>query len=413
MSRVILDGGEGLPTYVVVGERVVDVCAEPVEARVGDKRLDCAWDEHVTVRPGNINAHTHVYSGLAPLGMPAPQPPPRAFLQILERVWWRLDRALDRETLRAAARLYLAEALLSGTTAILDHHESPELIEGSLDILADAAEELGMRLVTCYGATERNGGPEEARRGLDECARFVRERRSRIVRGMVGLHASFTVSDATIRRAGELAHELEVPVHVHVAEDAADVADARERGYEGPLERLFALGCAPPGSIFAHGVHLQEQQVRHADEAGVWLVHNPRSNEGNRVGYARFLAASARVALGTDGYPADMRAERAALARIGGEHGDPCAADPWLIEQRAAGGFRLMGERFAGRFGSPVGPGSFADLVVSSGDGPPHHVLVAGRVVVDEGILIGANIAAIHAEAAAQAPRLWQAMGAP
>src|SRR3989339_156222 len=128
---------------------------------------------------GLVNAHTHLYSGLAPLGMPveqgfSPAPPveqgfsPAPFLKILQRVWWRLDRALDDRSLRAAANLYVAEALLHGTTVVVDHHESPHFIEGSLDVLADACQSLGMRSLLCYGATERNGGREEALRGLEE-----------------------------------------------------------------------------------------------------------------------------------------------------------------------------------------------------------------------------------------------------
>src|SRR5512143_3781295 len=134
-------------------------------------------------RAGFVNAHTHLYSGLAPLGMPKPQPPPANFLEILERVWWPLDRALDEATLRAAARYYVAEALLRRTTALVDHHESPNFIEGSLDVLADACQELGMRAVLCYGATERNGGRQEARRGLAECRRFIEANTRPLIRG--------------------------------------------------------------------------------------------------------------------------------------------------------------------------------------------------------------------------------------
>ena len=143
---------------------------------------------------GFVNAHTHLYSGLVPLGMPAPEPAPTNFVEILERVWWRLDRALDETSLRASARLYIAEALELGTTVLMDHHESPEFIEGSLDILAEECERLGMRALLCYGATERNDGRDEARRGLAECRRFLETNERGGVRGAVGLHASFTVS---------------------------------------------------------------------------------------------------------------------------------------------------------------------------------------------------------------------------
>jgi cytosine/adenosine deaminase-related metal-dependent hydrolase len=272
---------------------------------------------------GFVNAHTHVYSALAAFGLPAPSAPPRTFLEILQRVWWRLDRALDEQSLRAAARLYVAEALASGTIAIVDHHESPRLIEGSLDVLADASDELGMYAVLCYGATERNGGRQEARRGLAECRRFIVTNRRPRIRGVVGLHAAFTVSDETIREAGNLCRELDTVLHVHVAEDAADIADAQARGYAGPVERLDALGALVPGSILAHGVHLTADQVRHVCDRGCWLVQNPRSNQHNGVGYPHALRFGKRVALGTDGFPADMPRELEALRAIGldaGEH---------------------------------------------------------------------------------------------
>uniref|UniRef100_A0A832I5W8 Amidohydrolase n=1 Tax=Eiseniibacteriota bacterium TaxID=2212470 RepID=A0A832I5W8_UNCEI len=360
-------------------------------------------------RPGWVNAHTHLYAGLAGLGMPAPPEPPRTFLEILERVWWRLDRALDERSLRAAARLHAAEALLAGTTALVDHHESPGMIEGSLEVLADACQELGVRAVLCYGATERNGGRDEAEAGLAECRRFARSNARPLVRGMVGLHASFTVSDETLAEAGRLARELGIGVHVHVAEDAADVEDARRRGHPDPLARLLACGALPPGSILAHGVHLDEAAVRRADAAGLWIVQNPRSNAGNRVGYPRALWASARVALGTDGHPADLRAELDALVRAAAAAPDERASASRLVE-RAEAGRRLLALHF-----------DEADLardqVVlddTAGSGRPRvaTVRVAGRTVVADGRLVHADLAEVRAAAAAAAPALWARMEA-
>ena len=285
----------------------------------------------------SLNAHTHLYSGLVPFGMPPPEPPPRDFAEILQRVWWRLDRALDEETLRAAALFYLAEAKRLGTTALIDHHESPSMIDGSLDILADACQQSGMRALLCYGATERNGGAEEARRGLAECRRFIRENRRPLVKGCVGLHAAFTVSDETIRAAGDLCRELGVPLHVHVAEDAIDAAG---------LERLRMNGALVPGSILAHGVHLTEDQVRLTESLQLWLVHNPRSNRANNVGYATSLQASSRVVLGTDGFPSDLAAEVEEL-RSCGENED-------AVRQRVQNGSLLERELF-GHGGSEAG----------------------------------------------------------
>jgi cytosine/adenosine deaminase-related metal-dependent hydrolase len=346
--------------------------------------------------PGAVNAHTHLYSGLAPFGLPAPTPPPENFVQILERLWWRLDRALDDRSLRASARFYVARSLLAGTTALVDHHESPAFIEGSLDVLADACQELGVRALVCYGATERNGGREEGRRGLAECARFLRENRRPLVRGAVALHASFTVSDETVRECGAIARELGAPVHVHVAEDAADVADARERGFDGPLERLLALGALPPGSIVAHGVHLSEAQVRRARDAGLWLVHNPRSNANNKVGYSAALVASDRVALGTDGFPADMGEELAALAAEGRAHGQ----DPGALAARLPAGRALVAELFGGE----------VDDAVTRSPGEVAEVSVAGRAVVVGGKLVSGDPSAIEAEARQEAARLFERM---
>jgi cytosine/adenosine deaminase-related metal-dependent hydrolase len=292
-----------------------------------------------------VNAHTHIYSGLAPLGMPVPAEPPPNFVGILEQVWWKLDRALDEPSLRASAELYVAEALAFGCTGLIDHHESPDFIDGSLDVLADVCQDFGMPAVLCYGATERNHGRDEARAGLAECERFARDNRRPLVRMAVGLHASFTVSDETVTEAVRLAREIGTVLHVHVAEDGADVEDARRRGYGGVIDRFVKLGAMVPGSIFAHGVHLTADEVRTCDARGIWLVQNPRSNRGNRVGYPSALAASAHVALGTDGYPANMADEQAALlevARAAGDDLDRAAA-------RAASGEALLAERFAGR----------------------------------------------------------------
>jgi cytosine/adenosine deaminase-related metal-dependent hydrolase len=347
-------------------------------------------------RSGAVNAHTHLYSGLAPLGMPAPPRPPATFVEILELVWWRLDRALDEASLRAAARLYLAEALLAGTTTLIDHHESPSFIEGSLDVLAEEASRLGARLVVTYGATERNGGRDEARRGLAECARFVRANRAPLVKGLVGLHASFTVSDETVREAGALARELGVPLHVHVAEDSADVDDARRRGYRGPVERLVELDALPPGSILAHGVWLDEASVRLTLERGAWLVQNPRSNANNKVGYPGALGASTDVALGTDGFPADMAAERRALFEEAARCDEPARS---ALEARCAGSLRL---------GDAIFPAASVKDVVR-GDSP-REVIVEGRLVVEDGRLASEDIDQIRAHAREQAERLWARM---
>lgn len=354
---------------------------------------------------GYINAHTHLYSGLGFFGMPALDPPPRNFLEILARRWWRLDRALDHELLRASARFYVAHALLAGTTALVDHHESPQCIAGSLDVLADACQELGIRALVCYGITERNRGEDEAIEGLEENRRFLETNNRSLVRGAVGMHASFTLGDASIRRAGELARHFRAPVHVHVAEDLADVEDARRRGFAGPLECLRDLDALPPGALLAHGIHLTETNVQlDVPTMGTWIIQNPRSNEGNAVGYGRLFGLHDRVALGTDGFPSNMLDECAALRRIA-QHEEDVNAEA-LPSARQGASIRLANELFGAR------ADDFVEWDETSNDPRPQRVIIAGREVVRHGELLTGDLRAIHEEAERAAQRLFERMNA-
>jgi cytosine/adenosine deaminase-related metal-dependent hydrolase len=204
-------------------------------------------------------------------------------LEILELVWWRLDRALDLDTIEWSAKLGALEALERGCTAIVDHHESPNAIEGSLTVIADACAEVGVRVNCAYGITDRHG-PEGAAAGLAENDRYL----SGGGRGMVGLHAAFTCTDDTIASAAELARSHEVGVHVHVAEGDTDT-----------WRRL--AGHTNQDWWMVHGVHLPDDHGL----AGT-IVHNPRSNMNNAVGYARPARFTNPVGLGTDGIGADM-----------------------------------------------------------------------------------------------------------
>ena len=173
---------------VIAGDRVAGVGTAPA----GVPRRDCGG---ALVIPGSVCAHTHLYSALA-RGMPFRLEAPGSFVEILQRVWWRLDRALDEETVRLSALVGGLDALLSGTTSLVDHHASPEFVEGSLDVVADALAELGLRSVLAYEVTDRDG-PARARAGLAENDRFLAADRA-LSRGLVGAHASFTLSDDTL-----------------------------------------------------------------------------------------------------------------------------------------------------------------------------------------------------------------------
>ncbi len=260
---------------------------------------------------GLVCAHHHLYSALA-RGMPAPPSTPSTFLGVLEQIWWRLDTALDLDMLEWSAKLGALEALEAGCTAIIDHHESPHAIEGSLSVIADACADVGVRVVASYGVTDRHGG-DGARRGLEENERFLSEGG----RGMVGVHAAFTCTDDTLAAAADLATRHGVGVHVHVAEGPDDA---------GAADRLARLSTDE--WLLIHGVHL-------SDDHGLrgTIVHNPRSNMNNAVGYARPVRFANPVALGTDGIGADMLAEfRLAFvaARADDVTFDPDTAWGWL-----------------------------------------------------------------------------------
>ena len=255
---------------------------------------------------GLICAHHHLYSTLA-RGMPATEKTPNNFLEILQQVWWRLDAALDNEMIYWSAMLGACEALMNGTTCIIDHHESPNCIEGSLSTIARACNEVGVRVNACYGVTDRwdNDGnlhskvspiskmTHAAQRGLAECDRYLSEGG----RGMVGAHAAFTCSDETLNAASELAAKHKTGVHIHVAEGQNDShAGAR-------LENL-----SQDNWLLIHAVHLDRKLHGR-------IVHNPRSNMNNSVGYAKPSTLSNNVLLGTDGIGADMF-EEARLAYV-------------------------------------------------------------------------------------------------
>jgi cytosine/adenosine deaminase-related metal-dependent hydrolase len=333
--------------------------------------------------PGLVCGHHHLYSTLA-RGMPAPPATPTCFPEVLEQVWWRLDLALDLDLVRWSALLGAVEALEAGTTAIVDHHASPSAIDGSLDVIAEACADVGVRVLCAYEVTDRHG-PAGARAGLAENERFLRAGG----RGFVGAHACFTLGDDTLAAVAGLAADLGAGVHVHVGEDAIDA---------GAAERLAPL--ARDDWLLAHGVHA-------GPPLRGTIAHNPRSNQNNAVGYARparWAAAGNRVVLGTDGIGGSMLDEFA-LAYVAHRADDmtatPEAAWRWL------------------QAGTDLVPEALGDEVTWSGDRADpwylaftpgvraQRVVVDGEVVVDGGVCTRVDAARIRARAWEEARKLW------
>jgi putative selenium metabolism protein SsnA len=280
---------------------VITAKARKLKANAGEKVLDLSGK---FVMPGMVCGHTHLYSALA-RGMPAPKKNPRNFYEILKYVWWTLDRALDDEAVYYSALVGALDAVRCGTTTLIDHHASPNFIRGSLGIMGEAFTNVGLRGVLCYEVTDRNG-KHGASLGLDENEAWVAKNRGPMLGGLVGAHASFTLSDESLSACADLAEGLESGVHIHVAEDPCDQVDCTTKYQKRLIDRLAEIGVLGPKTILGHCTHLDKSSLDVARDAGCWFAHNPRSNMNNGVGYSPVHLMGRQVALGTDGIGADM-----------------------------------------------------------------------------------------------------------
>lgn len=333
------------------------------------------------ITPGLVCAHHHLYSSLA-RGMPAPPEVATSFQGILEQVWWRLDTALDLEMIEWSAKLAALEALESGTTAIIDHHESPNAIEGSLSVIADACAEIGVRVKTAYGVTDRHG-PEGAQRGLDENRRFLSEGGD----GYVGIHAAFTCEQSTLEAAAALAEEFGVGVHIHVCEGREDM---------GAPTRL--AGLTRDNWLLAHCVHLPDNHSLKGT-----ILHNPRSNLNNAVGYANPVRFENPVALGTDGIGANVLEsfrDAYVMHRSADVTASPDAAWSWLET-----GWDLVPEARDDVVTWSYQPMDPWHLAFTSGV-RPLRVEIDGEVFLDNGVPTRVDPEEIRAKASEQAARL-------
>lgn len=382
--------------------------------------------------PGLTCAHTHLY-GLFARGFTFPGPPPRSFRQLLEQVWWRLDRALAREAVYLSGMYSLTEHLRAGVTAVVDHHASPNDIPGSLSMLAAAACQLGIRACLCYEVTDRNG-PDGAAAGIAENLRFIRESGGPLLAAKFGLHAAFTLSDETLdacARAAQGLGDAFPGFHIHLAEGPEDPVDSLRRSGMRTVQRLGAHGILGPKTLAGHGIHLDDDEVAILAATGTVVTHQPQSNMGNAVGWPRILAMrerGVRVALGTDGYTPDMLATlRAAFTLHSHASSAPGAGvgefTRILQEENPA----LLSEIFGVRLGQLV-PGAAADLVITSYRPPTpltaanlaghvafglsaahvETVLVGGRIVLRDRRVVGVDEVALAAESQRVAAAVWK-----
>jgi cytosine/adenosine deaminase-related metal-dependent hydrolase len=379
----------------------------------GDTVRDCRG---LLAIDGLTCAHHHLYSALA-RGMPAPPRAPRDFAEILELVWWRLDRSLDADMVRASALAGAMDALRCGVTRIVDHHASPFATATAQPVMAEALDEVGVSHVLCLELSDRDG-PAAADAGLEATDAYLSSGRP----GMVGLHASFTVGDHLLRRAVDLARRHGVGIHMHVAEDHVDQRRCLDDHGVGVVHRLADHGVLDlPGTLLAHCIHIDEQERALLGGSGAWVVHNHESNLNNGVGLPgrRGLAAD-RLLTGTDGLHGDMLRAMRASYLAGQSAGGVSPGDAWNT---------LANNR---RYLDAHHPAAARanDLVLLAYDPPtpltddnlPGHacfgldarhvraVIAGGRVVVDDGRLTTIDEPAVRAFCREQARRLWAAM---
>lgn len=260
------------------------------------------------IMPGFINAHHHIYSALA-RGLSIPGNNPTNFNEILEGLWFFLDRHLKKEDVWASAVATYLACIENGVTSIFDHHASYGETEGSLSVIADVARQFGVRSCLCYEVSDRNGH-EEMEKAVAENVRFGKEaaKDPAHLGAMFGLHASFTLSDDTLAYVREQNID-KLGYHIHVAEGMADVDDSLAKYGVRTVERLYRQGILGDRTIAGHCIHVDEEEIKRLQETKTTVVHNPESNMGNAVGAPDILAlykAGVRLGLGTDGYTSDM-----------------------------------------------------------------------------------------------------------
>jgi putative selenium metabolism protein SsnA len=383
------------------------------------------------VMPGNICAHTHFYGAYA-RGMAIPGPAAENFPQILQRLWWPLDKALDANSVRLSVLVCLVDAIKHGTTTLIDHHASPNFIDGSLDVIADAVVLAGLRTVLCYEVTDRDG-EDKMRAGIAENVRFMNSAHQRyrpLVTGTFGLHASLTLSEVTLRACADA--NTGGGFHIHIAEHEVDEDDSLRRSGKRVVERLNEFGILNSKTIAAHCVHINETEREILRETGTWVTHQPRSNMNNAVGALKLddmLAAGIPVCLGNDGFSNNMWAEwKDAYLLHKVVNRDPRKANGADIARMATINNAALANMF---FDGSIGvleQGAAADIILvdyhpytplTAGNLPWHILfgfeasmvtttIVNGIVLMQDRHLLTLDEAAIAEEALDYTPKVWE-----
>ena len=426
-NRIISDGAVLVVDGVI--QAVGKAAAVKKQAR-GAQVLDAGGK---VIMPGFINAHMHLYSTFC-RGLSPKQPPARNFVEVLERLWWPLDNALNGKDVLYSSLIPLIDCIKNGTTTIIDHHESQSFQTGSLSVIEKACRQAGVRSVLTLGISDRYKKGEE---GIAENVQFLKKIQAKrkkgddLVSAMMGLHALFTVNNKSLKKSCDLAREFDCGMHVHVAEDKADqVANKKQYG-QSVIERLHAAGGLGPKTLAIHCVHVSDKEIGLMAKTGTCAVHNPESNMNNAVGVSpvmKMMEKGVLVGLGTDAMTTDMKAE----VRVANVFHTHAAQNSQVFFVEACNLLMKNNAQIASRFfNRPVGAlkkGCYGDVVVMDYEPPTpmngntflgHYLfgicaarvdstIVNGKVLMQGGQLKGLDEKKICAESRKQAADFWK-----
>ena len=421
-SQVIANGG-----VLLSGDTIEAV--GPTEDLKGDEFVDARGR---LIMPGLICAHHHLYSTLS-CGIASA--PSSNFVEVLQNLWWKLDRALDLEDVYFSALIPLARCIASGTTTIIDHHASPAAISGSLARIGDAVTEAGIRASLCYEVTDRNG-LDGAKAGIDENAAWLNLCRGNDkLHGLVGIHAAMTVGSQTLDGCIALANEHGTGLHIHVAEDLADQEDSLQKYGKRVIQRLADAGGLGPNTLAVHCVHIDDNEMQLVQDTDTIVVHNAQSNMNNGVGCANVLELARRgirVCLGTDGMTSNMF-EEARAAFFVRHHAELHPGVGFMETTKAL--LQTNPEVASSFFGRKLGvlePGAAGDVIVvdyvpftpmNAGNAGGHLLFGAaaakvntticgGKVLMRDGKLLTLDLDEIYRQARERSPRTWERFAA-
>ncbi|MEI6696497.1 MAG: amidohydrolase family protein [Bacteroidota bacterium] len=403
--------------------RKTDICVE--EGLQGDihfynqkpndlivsQTIDC---KEKIVTHAFANGHHHVYSALA-RGMGAPKKNPFNFYEVLQYIWWTLDKCLDKDMIRASALATAIASAKNGVGFVIDHHASPMAVENSLQIIANAFDEVGVSHLLCYEITDRDG-MDKAAKGLEETERYLQKNQA-----LVGLHASFTVSDKTLQSAVTLAEKYNSGIHIHVAEDAYDQLHCLDNYGMRVVERLQKHGALDlDKTILGHCLFLNDKEKEIIANSTSWVVQNMESNLNNRVGYFDGSGMGNRIMLGTDGMHSDMIQSARSVFLAGKDHE---MLSPDAVYQRFRNSHQFIkSNNFKGDaannlvvmdYDSPteINSSNFSGHFVY-GINSKHiqHVISNGKLIVKDGCLTTVNETEVLGFCREMGKKLWVAM---